>query len=139
MRGMHFDGANPKLCEAIHFRTRIGHRPRKDSAERDKAIRGHAAIFCAPVIYFRREPDNLWRDVVDQPRALYPKTIEQPEKFFRIGAITLNIGVIPAAALHQFMGGRLHHVIRHDVNVNVYDRFQRSPPFAEACAFTRAR
>jgi len=30
------------------------------------------------------------------------------------------------------MRGRLHHVIRHDVNVNVDDRLQGSPPFAKA-------
>jgi len=32
------------------------------------------------------------------------------------------------------VGGLFHHVIRHDVDMNVYDLLQGSPPFAEACS-----
>jgi hypothetical protein len=79
----------------------------------------------------------LWSDIIDQPGALHSKAIEQSEKFLGIGRIAFHIGVVPAAALHQLMGGRLHHVVGHDVNVNVYDRLQKSPSFVEGSTITR--
>src|SRR6267143_5575124 len=82
MRGMHFNGANPELREAVHFRTRIGHRPRKHSSERDEAIRSRAAVLCAPVIYFRRESDNLWCDVIDQPARSTPRVSRKARNAF---------------------------------------------------------
>src|SRR2546425_11102953 len=101
MRGMHFNGANPELSEAIHFRTRIGHRPRKHSSERDEAIRSRAAVLCAPVIYFRRESNDFWRDVIDQPRAFHPECVQKGEKCLWIGRISLHIRVILAPMLDQ--------------------------------------
>src|SRR5258708_33310394 len=71
VRRMHLDGANSEFCEAVHLRARIGNRPGEHAAESDEAIRSRAAIFCAPVIHFWSEPNNLWRDVVDQSSALY--------------------------------------------------------------------
>src|SRR5260370_4446987 len=124
MRGVQFDGANPEFCEAIHFRAWIGNRPWKHSAERNETIRSCAAILCAPIIYFRRESDNLWRDVVDQPGALHSESVQKCEEGFWIGTIAFNIGVVLAAALHQFMSRRLHHLVRRDVYVNIDNRFQ---------------
>ena len=134
MRGMHLDGSNSKFCETIHFRARIRNRSWQHSAKRDKTIRRCAAILCTPVIHFRSETDNLWRDIVDQSRALHSKGVQKGEKGFRIGAQPFDIGVVLAALFHQLMGGLFHHVIRHDVDMNVYDLLQGSPPFAEACS-----
>src|SRR5437588_2280342 len=83
MRGMHLDGSNSKFCETIHFRARIRNRSWQHSAKRDKTIRRCAAILCTPVIHFRSETDNLWRDIVDQSRALHSKGVQKGEKGFR--------------------------------------------------------
>ena len=128
MRGMHLDGSNSKFCKTIHFRARIRNRSWQHSAKRDKTIRRCAAILCTPVIHFRSETDNLWRDIVDQPGALYSQSVQKSEECFWIGAIAFNIGVVLAALFHQLVGGLFHHVIRHDVDMNVYDRLQGSPP-----------
>src|SRR5205814_10396073 len=106
MRGMHFNGANPELREAVHFRTRIGHRPRKHSSERDESIRSRAAVLRAPVIYFRRESDNLWCDVIDQPRAFHSESVQKGEKCSWIGRISLHIREVLATVLDQIQGDR---------------------------------
>ena len=133
MRRMHLDRSNPKLREAVHFRARIWNCSRQHSPECNETIWRRATIFRAPIVHLRSESNNLRRDIVDQPRALHSQSIQKCEKGIRIGAIPFNVGVVPAAMFHQLVGGRLHHVIRHDVDVNVYDRLQGSPPFAEAC------
>src|SRR5712692_1246606 len=99
---MHFDGANPELCEAVHFRTRIGNRSRENSAERDETIRRCTAILRAPVIHFRRESDDFWRDVVDEPRALHSEAVQKGEKCFWIGGISFHFGEVLAPMLDQF-------------------------------------
>src|SRR6266550_9042521 len=130
---MHLNRANSKFGETVHFRARIWNRSWQHSTKRDQTIGSSAAVFRAPIVHFRREPDNLWRNIVDQSRALPSESVQKSEKCFWIGAIAFNIGVVLAAVFHQLMGGRFHHVVRHDVDVNVYDRLQRSPPFSEAC------
>src|SRR5258708_38039528 len=75
MRRMYFDSTNPELCEAVYFRAWIANRSRQHSAERDETIQGCAAILCAPVIHFRREPDYLCSDVIDQPRPLHSTSL----------------------------------------------------------------
>ena len=128
MRGMNLDRPNSKSCKTIHFRACIRNRSWQHSAERDETIGRCAAILGAPVIHFRSEPDNLWRDIVDQPGALYSQSVQKSEECFWIGAIAFNIGVVLAALFHQLVGGLFHHVIRHDVDMNVYDRLQGPPP-----------
>src|SRR5260370_20126111 len=100
MRGMYFDSTNPELCEAVYFRAWIANRSRQHSAERDETIRGCAAILCAPVIHFRREPDDLWSDVIDQPRALHSESVQKGEKRLRIGRIFFHVSKVVAPMFH---------------------------------------
>jgi hypothetical protein len=56
--------------------------------------------------------------------------IQQSEKCLWIGAVALDIRVVLSPVLDQLERGRFHHVIGHDVNVDVYDRLHRVPSFA---------
>ena len=119
---MQLDRANSNLRHAIHFGARIGNRPRQHAAKCNQAVGRRAAIFRAPVIHLWREPDNFRRNIIDQPRPLDSEAIQVREKRLRIIAVPHHIRIIFPPALHQVHRGRLHHVIRHDVNVDVDDR-----------------
>src|SRR5882724_12934866 len=83
------------------------------------------------IVRFGSKPDNFRGNVIDEAGALDAKTVEQAEKFFRVCTIPFDIGVVLASVLHQFERGWLHHVIRHDVDVDVYDGLQKSRPSTE--------
>src|ERR1700730_7774138 len=119
---MHLYGTDPELGDAIDFGAGIGNRPGKNPAKGDQAVWCRFTIARTPIVNLRGKADDLWSNVVDQPRALNPEAVEQPEKCFRIGGIALDIGVVLAPALDQFERRRLHHMVGHDVDVNIDDR-----------------
>ena len=65
------------------------------------------------------------RDVVDKAGALDADFVEKFEECSRIGAIALDIGVVLATVLDQRERGLVHHVVGHDVDVDVDDRLHR--------------
>src|SRR3989442_4475473 len=94
-------GTVPEPCDAVHLRTWIRNRPGKYAAERDQAVRRCFAVLCAPIIYFGRESDYLWRDVIDQPRSLNAETVHERKQSFWIGRIALHFSVVLWPAFHR--------------------------------------
>src|SRR2546429_90608 len=128
VRRVHLDGANSELGKTVDFGPGIPNRSGENSAERDEAVRRRAAVLRAPVVHLGREADNSRSDVVDEPGAFHTKRVQKCEEGFGIGAIALDVRVVPAPLLHQLHRGGLHHAIRHDMNVNVDDRLHKIPP-----------
>src|SRR5229473_6832951 len=133
---MQLDGANAEFSHPVYFGAGVGNGSRQHAAEWDQAVRRHFAIRGDPIVRFRREPDDFRGNVIDEPGALDAQPVEQAEKFFRICTIAFDIGVVLAPALHQFERGWLHHVIGHDVDVDVYDGLQKFASFDGIKAFT---
>jgi hypothetical protein len=96
------------------------------------------AVVRAPIVHFGRESDDLRGNVVDEAGALDAEAVEQAEKLFRVSAIALDVGIVLAPALHQIKRRRLHHAIRHDMDVDVYDRLQGFASLEVITAFTVA-
>src|SRR6266852_2340843 len=121
---MHFDGANPELCDAVHFGAGVGNGPRKNTAKGDEPIGRGFAIIRTPIVDLGSESYNLWRDVVDEAGAFDAESVEQAEECFGIGGVALHIRIVFAAAFDQFERGWLNHVVRHDVDMDIYDGLQ---------------
>src|SRR6266850_2505370 len=128
---MQLDGANTEFGHPVHFGAGVGNGSGQHSTECDQAVRRRFAILRDPIVRFGSKPDNFRGNVIDEAGALDAKTVEQAEKFFRVCTIPFDIGVVLASVLHQFERGWLHHVIRHDVDVDVYDGLQKSRPSTE--------
>src|SRR2546429_2238526 len=105
VRRVHLDGANSELGKTVDFGPGIPNRSGENSAERDEAVRRRAAVLRAPVVHLGREADNSRSDVVDEPGAFHTKRVQKCEEGFGIGAIALDVRVVPAPLLHQLHRG----------------------------------
>ena len=121
VRWMQLESADAEFGDAVDFGARIGDGAGQHAAEGDQSIGRRFAVVCAPVIYFRREADDFRCDVINEASAFDAEPVQKSEKRFWIRAIALDVGIILAAALDQVERVRLHHVKRHDVDVNVDD------------------
>src|SRR6266403_4837608 len=95
---MHFDGAYAELCDAVDFGTGVGNGPRENAAKGDESIGRGFAIIRTPIVDLRSESYNLRCDVVDQAGTFDAETVQQAEKCFGIGGVTLHVRIIIAAA-----------------------------------------
>ena len=118
---MHFQPAYPDFLQPLDFRRRIEYVLRMHGAERQQPPRIGRAIFRRPIIHFRRKPDYVRADIIDDPGPLDLRLVQKFQEIFRARLILQDVAEIAAPAHHHFAGLRLHHFVRLDVDVNIND------------------
>src|ERR1700728_1281276 len=124
MGGMYFQPAYTDFLQTSDFDAGIVNIFRMHGTETQQAAWISGTIFRAPVVDFGSESDHVRADVIDDPGALDFRAVQEVQEIFRAGGIFHDLVVIATAMANQFVRRRLQHLVRLNMDVNVYDRRQ---------------
>src|ERR1700681_4584838 len=96
-----------------------------DASEGDEAMGIGFAVAGDPVIDVRRKADDFGCNVVDQAGALDVDGTEIAQEILGMVAVMFDLVEVGAAAGDELASGRLHHVMRDDVDMDVDDRLRQ--------------